>query len=252
MSVRLSHFSQEFPSCSFSTFRFGGISAKDRAHKSNIKALKSIRGFFLQTYENFGMLYFRMAQLSYNELKIGTVFTKNEDPDPYEVLEYAFIRMQQRKPVAQLKIKNLLTGKVQDYAAHQNETFREAEIDVVPVTFIYHNRDEYWFHEKGNPKARFSLKDDVLGGAGQYLKQNTEIKSFKFGEKLVNIEIPVKMDFKVTEAPPAIKGNTAQGGNKSVTLETGAKVDVPLFINEGDIVRVNTTTGDYVERVEKN
>ena len=189
--------------------------------------------------------------LSYNELKIGTIFTKNEDPDPYEVLEYAFIRMQQRKPVAQLKIKNLLSGKVQNYAAHQNESFYEVEIDMVPVTFIYHSRDEYWFHEKNNPKNRFALKDDVLGESGQYLKQNTEVKAFKFGEKIINVEIPVKMDFKVIEAPPAIKGDTAQGGTKSVTLETGAKVNVPLFINEGDIVRLNTTTGEYYERVEK-
>jgi elongation factor P len=193
--------------------------------------------------------------LDYNELKVGTIFTKNEDPNPYEVMEYAFIRMQQRKPVTQLKIKNLLTGKVQDYAAHQNEAFYEAAIDVVPVTFIYHQKDQYWFHEKGKPAARFSLTEEVVGSAGQYLKNQTEVKAFKFGaeegERVINIELPVKMDLRVTEAPPAIKGNTAQGGTKSVTLETGAKVNVPLFIGEGDIVKINTTTGEYAERVEK-
>lgn len=187
--------------------------------------------------------------LSYNELKVGTLFIK--DGDPYEVLEYAFIRMQQRKPVTQLKIKNLISGKVQNYSAHQNESFEEAEIDQVPVTFIYHNKGEYWFHEKGNPKNRFALQDDVVGDAAHYLKQNTEVKAFKFGEKIINIEIPVKVDLKVTEAPPAIKGDTAQGGTKTVTLETGGKANVPLFINEGDIIRINTASGDYVERVEK-
>lgn len=192
-----------------------------------------------------------MAQLSYNELKIGTIFTKNDDPDPYEVKEYAFIRMQQRKPVAQLKIKNLITGKVLEYAAHQNEDFREAEIDMVPVVFLYHNRGQYWFNEKGNPKNRFFLTDETLGDTGAFLKPNTEVKSFKYGEKLINVELPVKMDFKVTEAPPAIKGDTAQGGTKAVTIETGAKVNVPLFINEGDIIKVSTLTGQYVERVEK-
>lgn len=189
--------------------------------------------------------------LSYNELKVGTVFTKNDDPIPYRVLEYAFIRMQQRKPVAQLKIKNLLTGKVLDYAAHQNESFVEAEIDVVPVNFIYHNKSEYWFHGKDNPKARFALTEDVIGDAAQFLKNNTEVKAFKFGEHIINIELPVKMDLVVTEAPPAIKGDSATGGTKVIVLETGAKVNAPLFINEGDVVRINTQSGEYVERVTK-
>lgn len=192
-----------------------------------------------------------MAQLEYNELKVGVIFRKNDDPSPYEVMEYAFIRMQQRKPVTQLKIKNLLTGKVQDYAAHQNEKFYEVEIDMKPVNFIYKQKDQYWFHEAGNPKARFSLEEAVIGEVGQFLKTNTEVKAFKFGEKVINIELPVKMEFKVTEAPPAIKGDTAQGGTKAVIIETGAKVSTPLFVNEGDIIRINTSTGEYVERVEK-
>lgn len=192
-----------------------------------------------------------MANIDYNELKVGVVFTKNEDPDPYKVLEYAFIRMQQRKPVTQLKIKNLLSGKVQDYTAHQNETFREAEIESMEATFIYENRGECWFHEKGNPKKRFALKDEIVGDIAHFLKPQTEVKAFLWKENVISIELPVKMDFKVIEAPPAIKGNTAQGGTKLVTLETGAKINVPLFINEGDIVRINTTTGEYTERVEK-
>lgn len=192
-----------------------------------------------------------MSNLSYNELKIGVIFTKNEDPDPYQVLEYAFIRMQQRKPVTQLKIKNLITGKTQEYNAHQNEDFREAEIDIMPLNFIYSHRNEYWFSDPKNPKNRFLIKEEILGDIAKYLKPNTEVKAFKFKEKILTIELPVKMDFKVTESPPAIKGNTAQGGDKLVTLETGAKINVPLFINEGDIIRINTQTGDYVERVEK-
>lgn len=188
--------------------------------------------------------------LSYNELKIGTLFIK--DGAPYEVMDYQFIRMQQRKPVAQLKIKNLMSGKVQNYAAHQNENFKEAEIEINQVIFIYHSKDEYWFNEKDNPKNRFSLKDDVVAETGQYLKPNLGVKAFSFNGKIINIELPIKMDLKVTEAPPAIRGDTAQGGTKAATLETGAKVNVPLFINEGDIVRINTQTGEYVERTEKS
>jgi len=191
-----------------------------------------------------------MSRLSYNELKIGTIFIK--DGDPWKVVEYAFVRMQQRKPVVQLKIENLTSGKVVDYSAHQNEEYEEAEIEMTPVTFIYQSRGEYWFTEKGNPKNRFQLKVETLGNSAQFLKPNLEVMAYKFGEKIINMELPIKMDLKVTEAPPAVKGNTAQGGTKLVTLETGAKVDVPLFINEGDIVQVNTTTGEYMERVEKS
>ncbi len=193
-----------------------------------------------------------MSQIEYNELKVGTVFTKNEDPDPYRVLEYAFVRMQQRKPITQLKIKNLLTGKTQEYTAHQNETFREAEIEIALVNFIYKNKGEYWFHEVGNPKNRFSLDEEAVGNAGQFLKANTEVKAFKFNDKIINIELPIKMEFAVTEAPPAVKGNTAQGGTKQVTIETGAKVNVPLFINQDDVIRINTETGQYVERAGKS
>ena len=188
-----------------------------------------------------------MARLSYNELKVGTIFVK--DGSPYKVLDSAFVRMQQRKPVMQLKIENLVSGKVQEYAAHQNEEFEEAEIEVMPVVFIYQNRGEYWFNEKGNPKNRFQLKDDILGRAAQFLKANTELTAYKFDGKIINIELPIKMDLKVTEAPPAIKGNTAQGGTKTVTLETGAKVNVPLFVEEDDTVKVNTQTGEYIERL---
>lgn len=191
-----------------------------------------------------------MARLSYNDLKPGVLFVK--DGAPHEVLEYSFVRMQQRKPVVQLKIKNLLSGKVLDYTAHQMEEFEEAEIDIAPVKFIYAHRDEYWFSVVDNKKERFSLGEDIVGDAGKFLKKDLEVRAFKFNGEIINIEPPVKVDLMVTEAPPGLKGNTAQGGTKLVTLETGAKVDAPLFINEGDIIRVNTVSGEYVERAEKS
>ena len=88
-----------------------------------------------------------------------------------------------------------------------------------------------------------------MGDAGQFLKPNTKVTTFMFNEKVIKVDIPIKMEFKVMEAPPAIRGNTAQGGTKAVTIEGGAKVNVPLFVNEGEMIRVNTQTGEYVERV---
>jgi len=188
-----------------------------------------------------------MARLSYNDLKVGTIFIK--DGAPFKVLDYAFIRMQQRKPVAQLKIKNLITGKIQEFTAHDNDEFEEAELETIAVKFIYSNRGEYWFTEINNPKMRFSLKEENLKEDAKYLKSNLELTAYKFKDKIINIELPVKIDLRVVEAPPALKGNTAQGGTKTVVLETGAKINVPLFVKEGDVIRINTQSGEYIERI---
>ena len=187
--------------------------------------------------------------LSYSELKPGTTFIV--DGEPYQVLEYNFLRMQQRKPVAQTKIKNLKTGKIVQRMFHQNESFPEANIEKQKAVFLYTNRGEYWFHKPGNPKERFMLKETIIGEAGHFLVPNTEIMTDVFEGEIINIEIPIKMDFKVQEAPPGIKGDSATGGAKEIIIETGYKLNAPLFINEGDIIRINTQTGAYVERVEK-
>ena len=187
--------------------------------------------------------------LSYTDLKKGTFFVMNGEP--YEVLDSGFLRMQQRKAVVQTRIRNLMTGKVLDRNLQPSASFEEAEIEKKSAMFIYTSRGEYWFHEEGNPKNRFPFSAETLGESARFLKPNTKVETLLFGEKIIKITLPVKMDFEVTEAPPALRGNTAQGGTKQVTLEGGAKINVPLFINQGDIVRINTETGDYVERAEK-
>lgn len=191
--------------------------------------------------------YFSM--LSYTDLTKGTVFEM--EGEPYIVLEYRFLRMQQRKPTVQTKLKNLITGKIVAKSFQGSDTFPEAKIEKQSITFLYSNRGEFWFCEKDNPKNRFQLKEDAVADQGKFLKPNTEIIAYKFGEKIINIELPVKMDYKVVEAPPSYKGNTATGGSKTVKLENGLQIQVPMFINEGDVIRLNTSTGEYVERAEK-
>lgn len=187
--------------------------------------------------------------LSYTELKKGKVIII--DSQPYEVLAADFLRMQQRKGIVQTKIKNILTGKVTTRSVHQNEQFEEAEINKRPMKYLYSHRDEYWFCELDNPSQRFSLDGSVLGSGVKFFKPNEEVVAWEIGGKIIDVKLPIKVDLKVTEAPPGDKGDTASGGRKAVTLETGAIVQVPLFIKEGDIVRVNTETGEYAERVEK-
>lgn len=188
--------------------------------------------------------------LAYNELKKGTIFVM--DGQPNEVLEYEFLRMQQRKPVAKCKIRNLITGKITEQSFHQNESFEEAEIVKEEIKYLYNNRGQFWFSAKDDPSKRFSLAEEAVGSGAQFLKANTLVIALKFNEQIIGIKPPIKVDLKVKEAPPGFRGDTATGGSKQVTLETGAVVSVPLFVNAGDIIRVNTETGEYVERMEKS
>ena len=187
--------------------------------------------------------------LSYNELKPGTFIIL--DDKPWEVLEYEFLRMQQRKPVAKTKIRNLLTGSVQDRTFHQNDSIYEAEIEKKDLKYLYGHRGEHWFIYPEDPGKRFKIEEEQLASQVDYLKSNMILTALTFKGEVVGTKLPIKAEYKIIEAPPAIKGDTASGGNKAVTIESGAKINVPLFIGEGDIIRVNTEMGTYVERVEK-
>lgn len=190
-----------------------------------------------------------MAILSYNEILSKKIITYNNEP--YEVLSAHIFRMQQRKPVNQTKLRQLVGGKVIEVSFHQNETVTEAEIDTVRAQYLYTNRGESWFAEEGNPKNRFSFPEAVVHDKIQWLMPKSTVDVLTYEEKPMTITIPIKVELEVKDAPPAVKGNTVSGGTKLVELSTGAKVNVPLFINSGDIVRINTDTGEYTERVEK-
>ncbi len=190
-----------------------------------------------------------MAILSYNEIVQKKVIDYNNEP--YEVLSSHVFRMQQRKPVNQTKLRHLVSGKVIEISFHQNESVPESDIATMNAMYLYTNKGESWFAETGNAKNRFSFPGDTVHDKVQWLKTNSEVETLLYNEKAVSIKIPVKVDLKVTDAPPAVKGDTATGGSKQVTLESGATVMTPLFINEGDVLRINTDTGEYTERVEK-
>ncbi|MEK7498954.1 MAG: elongation factor P [Patescibacteria group bacterium] len=172
--------------------------------------------------------------------------------DPHEILEVSHQHIGRGGSNVQTRIKNLRTGAVSNRNFKPADKFEEVEVEKKPVKFLYTSKGEYWFCEEAKPANRFILASDALGESAVFLKPNTPVEAILADEKLLNIELPVKIDLRVVEAPPSIRGNTAQGGTKIVKLETGAEVAVPLFINEGDTVRVNTQTKLYVERVEKS
>ena len=191
--------------------------------------------------------------LNYNDLKPGTFMVF--EGQPYVVMEFHFLRMQQRKPVVQTKIRNIITGKTVEKTFQPSDKFEEAEIETKPIKYLYSNKParrggggEHWFCEKNNPSARFKLEETVVPAFIDLLKANSLVDAKIFNEKIIGLEPPVKVELKVVEAPPSMKGNTAQGGNKQVKVETGAMINTPLFVNEGDTIVINTETRQYVER----
>lgn len=187
--------------------------------------------------------------LSYTDLKKGILFVYNGAP--CEILEANFSRMQQRKAVVQAKVKNLASGKVIEMSFQASDQFEKAEIVKKPLCFLYQHRAEYVFTDPANLKNRFTLTKESIGQNGHWLKSDTDVTAIFYNDTLLNFTLPIKMDFTVTEAPPGVQGDRSQSGTKAVTIETGAIIQVPLFINEGDIIRVNTETGEYAERMEK-
>lgn len=167
------------------------------------------------------------------------------------VLETHHLKMQQRRPVVQTRMRNIINGKVLERNFAQSDVFEEADVQRKKVKFLYNHRDQYWFTEETNASQRFQLAQEIIGAGVQFLKANTTLDALMFNSEIINVELPVKMDFTVVEAPPAIRGDTAQGGVKQVKIDTGAMINAPLFIEEGDIIRVNTETGQYAERMGK-
>jgi len=186
--------------------------------------------------------------LYHTDLRPGTRFIL--DGQPYEVLEATAMKMAQRRPVIQTRIKNLINGNVFERNFQQGDVFEEAELVKIGVKYLYNNRGSFFFCEQNNPSKRFSLTEEQIGAGAKFLKPNEIIDGIVFDDKIINVSVPIKVQLKVKQAPPGIKGDRAQGGNKSVVLESGAEVNAPLFIEEGDIVEINTETGQYVRRVD--
>lgn len=190
-----------------------------------------------------------MAKVEYNEiLPKKTVIM---DGDPYVVLSSNISKKDRQKASNAVKLKNLKTGGVVDRTFHQSDVLEEAEIEKRPVKFLYENRDEYWFCPPDDPRDRFKLEAAVVGDLKLYVTENSIVEAVVFNDEIMSVNTPIKVELKVTEASEAVKGNTTSGATKEVTLETGLLLNVPQFINQGDVVSVNTETGAYSERIAK-
>lgn len=188
--------------------------------------------------------------LAYNEIKEKKIIIYNDEP--CEVVESHVARTQQRKPQNQVKLRSLISGKTFAATFHVSDKADEAEINKREIKFLYHNRGEYWFCEPNDPSKRFKLEADLIGEAAKFLKANMLVTALVWGEdeeaKIISVQLPIKVEFLVKEAPPAVKGDTAKGGTKQVVLENGTTISAPLFINQGDKIVINTESGEYSER----
>jgi len=185
---------------------------------------------------------------SYNEIKPGVLLVL--DGDPFVVASTSgVVKKQRQKPHNTAKLRNLRTGSTVEKVFTQSDKIVEADITTREIQFVYANRGEYIFSDPKNPKDRFPLSEDILGETLHYIREKEVVDAKVFDDEIIGLTLPIKVDLKVTEAPPNIRGNTSAGGNKVVTVETGLTVTTPLFIETGDVIRINTETGTYVERV---
>lgn len=192
--------------------------------------------------------------LSMNDLKPGVVI--DLEGEPYEVLESNHNKVAQRRPVMQTKIRNVITGKVRAETFQQSDNIREADIERVVSKFIYRTKNEFFFQadsedpSTGIGARKFEFKEDMLGDKIGYLKKDMPVEIYLFKQKPISVKLPIKVVLEVKDAPPAARGDTVQGALKDAVMETGITVKVPLFIEAGQKIEVDTRTGEYARRAQ--
>ena len=149
----------------------------------------------------------------------------------------------------QAKLRNLKTGRTTENRFRSGEEVEEVRMETKEFQYLFHDGVTYQFMDK-ETYEQIPVEESVLGGGVKFLNEGDSIKLAMVGHDIVSAELPPNVEVKVVETVPGVRGDTASGATKPATVETGATVNVPLFINEGDIIRVDTRTGAYLERVK--
>jgi elongation factor P len=184
--------------------------------------------------------------LGFGDLRRGT--TIELDGAPYKVEEYYQQKMQQRAPVYHIKLRHLITGQLieKSFSGYGLKLVR-ATVENRACQYLYEDGEHYHFMDMENFE-QYAVTAEVLAGAVKFLKDNMEMELVFYKDAPIAADMPTTVDLLVTDSPPGVKGDTASGATKLVTLETSHTVLVPLFINQGDRLKIDTRTGDYVER----
>lgn len=184
--------------------------------------------------------------LDANELRKGVTFLL--DGELYQVLEYQHHKPGRGNAIIRTKLRNLRTGTTIPRNFLSGDRFEEALVERRTIQYLYNDGEFFYFMDL-DTYEQMRLTADMVGERDGYLKEGMELTIRLYGDEPIDIEIPVALDLKVVDAQIAVMGDTATGDSKTVTCETGLQVDVPLFIEVGDVIRVDSRTGEYVTRV---
>lgn len=167
---------------------------------------------------------------------------------PFVIIEFQHVKPGKGGAFVRTKLRNVKTGAVLDRTFRAGEKFEEAQMERRQADYLYSTGDEYIFME-GDTYEQITIQKDILGDNVNYLKENTSVNILKLKGESFDIELPNTIELAVTQTAPGVKGDTVTGGNKPATMETGLTVAVPLFIEEGDVLRIDTRNGQYITRV---
>ncbi|MBI4686757.1 MAG: elongation factor P [Nitrospirae bacterium] len=181
-----------------------------------------------------------------NEFRRGAKIEFNGEP--YEVIEFQHVKMQQRAPIVRTKIKHLKTGSVLEETFKAGDKFNTPDLEAKTMQYLYGQGDSYVFMDMENYE-QFFLSAEQLGDSKKFIKENMEVKILYYRGSPLTVEVPMFVELKIAETAPGIRGDTATGGSKPATLETGAVIKVPFHLNEGDVIKIDTRTSEYIERV---
>ena len=179
------------------------------------------------------------------DIRTGSVVKVNGDP--YLVTQNQFMRKDASKPVMRTKLRNLITGNALDKTFLAGEDFEFADIERRKCQYLYNNGSSAHFMDNESFE-QFDLSLEGISDSLKFLRDDTEVYVTFYESSPIGIQPPIKVSLEVTSTVPGVKGDTAQGGSKPATLETGATVNVPLFVKEGDKIVINTDTGEYDSR----
>ncbi|MFA4904210.1 MAG: elongation factor P [Desulfobaccales bacterium] len=171
------------------------------------------------------------------------------DGIPYTIVDFQHVKPGKGGAFVRTKLKSLLSGRVIDQTFRSGEKVKKPDLVERDMQFLYREGDRFSMMDNEN-YDQIMLTEEQVGEARLYLIDNLDVKVLFFNQQPVGVEIPMFVELEVTQTEPGLKGDTAAGGTKPATLESGAAILVPLFINEGDRVKVDTRTGNYIERVK--
>ncbi|RLB04637.1 MAG: elongation factor P [Deltaproteobacteria bacterium] len=171
------------------------------------------------------------------------------DGEPYVIIDFLHVKPGKGGAFVRTKLKSLASGNVIDRTFRSGERVQTPALEERDTQYLYKEGENYHFMDN-ETYEEFTLTEDQLGGSKDFLQENVEVKILFHNGRPIGVELPIFVELKIVQTEPGVRGDTATGGSKPATLETGAVIQVPLFLNEGDVIKVDTRTGEYIERVK--